>query len=74
MTDVVSKTITDSIDNEYKLYANYTLSNRAIPSYIDGFKPVHRKLLYAMIHEHKGKRTKISDLGGISKFNYNVAF
>lgn len=71
MTDVVSKTITDSIDNEYKLYANYTLSNRAIPSYIDGFKPVHRKLLYAMIHEHKGKRTKISDLGGISKFNYN---
>ena len=66
-----TKTITDAIDNDYKLYANYTLSNRAIPSFIDGFKPVHRKLLYAMIHEHKGKRTKISDLGGISKFNYN---
>lgn len=65
------KTITESIDTDYKLYANYTLSNRAIPSYIDGFKPVHRKLLYAMIHEHKGKRTKISDLGGISKFGYN---
>ena len=71
MTDIASKTITESIDSEYKLYANYTLSNRAIPSFIDGFKPVYRKLLYAMIHEHKGKRTKISDLGGISKFNYN---
>lgn len=66
-----SKTITEAINTDYKLYANYTLSNRAIPSYIDGFKPVHRKLLYAMINEHKGKRTKISDLGGISKFGYN---
>lgn len=66
-----SNTISDTIDKDYKLYANYTLSNRAIPSYIDGFKPVHRKLLWSMLNEHKGKKTKISDLGGISSIGYH---
>lgn len=68
---MTTKTITETINTDYKDYAKYVLSNRAIPCYIDGFKPVLRKLLYAMIHEHKGKRTKVSDLGGISKFGYH---
>jgi DNA gyrase/topoisomerase IV subunit A len=41
MTSISEKTITESIDNDYREYAMYTISNRAIPCYIDGMKPVH---------------------------------
>ena len=66
-----NKTVAQTIDSDYRHYAMYVLENRAIPCYIDGFKPVHRKLFYAMLNEHRGKKTKVSDLGGISKFNYH---
>lgn len=66
-----TKSVTETINTDYKEYAQYVLSNRAIPCYIDGFKPVARKLLYAMLNQHKGKRTKVSDLGGISSLNYH---
>lgn len=59
------------IDIEYKPYSMYVLENRAIPSCIDGFKPTHRKLVYAMVNEFKGKKTKVADLGSISKYNYH---
>lgn len=49
----------------------YVLENRAIPSAIDGFKMVHRKLVYAMLHEHSGKKTKVVDLGAISRYGYH---
>lgn len=64
-------TLSEAIDTDYKLYSMYVLENRAIPSYIDGLKPVHRKILYAMLNEHGGKKTKVADLGGISKYNYH---
>lgn len=70
MTDTVL-TPKEVIDSDYHSYSMYVLENRAIPSAIDGFKPVHRKLVYAMINEHKGKRTKVVDIGSISKFNYH---
>lgn len=63
MSNAVEKNITDIIENEYRGYAMYTLENRAIPSYIDGFKTVHRKLMYAMINQFKGKKVKIAELG-----------
>lgn len=66
-----NKTVAQTIDSDYRHYAMYVLENRAIPCFIDGFKPVHRKLFYAMLNEHRGKKTKVSDLGGISKFNYH---
>lgn len=65
------KTVGETIDSDYRGYAMYVLENRAIPCYVDGFKPVHRKLFYAMLNEHKGKKTKVSDLGGISKYGYH---
>lgn len=72
MSDIMStKSVTETINTDYKEYAQYVLSNRAIPCYIDGFKPCARKLLYAMLNQHKGKKTKISDLGGISNVGYN---
>ena len=69
----MKKTITETIDKEYYQFAMYTISNRAIPSYIDGFKKVQRKVLYGMINEYKGKETKVADLGSISKFGYHHA-
>jgi len=68
---IVNKSVTEVIDTEYREYAMYVLEQRAIPSVIDGFKMVHRKLVYAMLTEHSGKKVKLNDLGSISKFNYH---
>lgn len=67
MMTTQNQTIQEIIDSDYMTYAMYVLENRAIPSCIDGFKPVSRKVLYSMMTDHNGKKTKISDLGGISK-------
>lgn len=40
------RTITDFINNEVKEYAISVVEERAIPSIVDGFKPVQRKLVY----------------------------
>lgn len=65
------KTVAEIIDSEYLEYSMYTLEQRAIPSAIDGLKPVQRKILYAMVNEHGGKKVKLNDLGSISKLNYH---
>ena len=71
MSTETNLTVKQMIDTDYHSYAMYVLENRAIPSYIDGLKPTHRKLLYAMLNEHKGKKTKVVDCSSISKFNYH---
>lgn len=40
------KSLSEFLSDEYKEFAMYTIENRAIPSVIDGLKPVHRKILY----------------------------
>ena len=67
----VEKDVQTVINTDYHGYAMYVLENRAIPSVIDGMKNVHRKLLYGMLNEYKGKKTKLCDAAGISKFNYH---
>jgi len=56
------------LNNEYKEYALYTIENRAIPSVIDGLKPVQRKILYISSKLWKGtsgeKPKKIFQLAG----------
>jgi len=68
---IIDKSITEVINTDYLEYAMYVLENRAIPSAIDGFKMVHRKLVYAMLNVHGGKKTKVADLGSISSLNYH---
>lgn len=39
-------TISEFLSKDYKEYSFYTIENRAIPSCIDGFKPVQRKVIF----------------------------
>lgn len=41
-----SKTISDYMNSDYKDFAMYVIEQRAIPSVIDGFKPVQRKIAH----------------------------
>ena len=66
---MIEKPITEFIDTEYKDYSMYVLQNRAIPSAIDGFKPVQRKLVYAL--SRKSGKVKVAELGGsLSSYGY----
>ena len=70
--NIEQRTLTDIIDREFREFSMYTIENRAIPSAIDGFKPTQRKLVYAMINEHKGNKVKVAELGGgLAKLNYH---
>lgn len=68
---VINKSVTEVINTDYRSYAMYVLEQRAIPSAIDGFKSVARKLVYAMLTEHGNKKVKLADMSGISKYGYH---
>ena len=44
----INKSITDFLNVEYLNYASNIVSDRAIPSICDGFKPGARKIVHAM--------------------------
>lgn len=72
MESINVKSVTDIINTDYKSYAIYVLENRAIPSYIDGLKPVHRKLLYSMLKQFNSKKIKVAELGSsLPSHNYH---
>jgi len=63
----VGRTVENFFDNELRSYALYTITNRAIPSVIDGFKPSQRKIAYAaklVWKTGKEKPMKVFQLGG----------
>lgn len=61
---LIERSIDDIINTEYREYSMYVLQQRAIPSCIDGLKPVQRKLLYSMMKRGGNKKVKIAELGG----------
>lgn len=64
------KTIGDLLNGEYREYAEYVVKGRAIPSNVDGLKPVQRKIIFYML-ESNGKK-KIAEIGGsLSSYNYH---
>lgn len=61
----------DFFDNDYKDYSLYVLQQRAIPSYIDGFKVVQRKLICAALDMALNKKIKVAELGSsLSSYGY----
>ena len=45
---IVDEPMGDALSQRYLAYALSTITNRALPDVRDGFKPVHRRILYAM--------------------------
>jgi topoisomerase-4 subunit A len=45
---IVDEPMADGLSRRYLAYALSTITNRALPDVRDGFKPVHRRILYAM--------------------------
>jgi DNA gyrase/topoisomerase IV subunit A len=67
MSNLPSRTAEDFFDKEYRNYALYTITSRAIPSLVDGFKPAQRKIAFAANKLWKTgneKPMKVFQLGG----------
>jgi DNA topoisomerase-2 len=56
--------ITDIINTQYKAYSFNVIENRAIPSIIDGLKPVHRRILWTMYKYYKNEKVKVVKVAG----------
>ena len=58
MSQLTDRNLNDIIDNEALAYAMYSLEERAIPNMIDGFKPVHRFVIYRALSMARGNKDK----------------
>ena len=45
---IVDEPMAEALSRRYLAYALSTITNRALPDVRDGFKPVHRRIMYAM--------------------------
>lgn len=65
-------TLTEVAQNEMLDFAKYTVESRAIPSLIDGMKPVQRYYLYSSIKNSPKDFKKVSAVAGVvSDYGYN---
>ena len=49
MTKIIETKFTDALSERYLAYALSTIMSRSLPDVRDGLKPVHRRILYAML-------------------------
>lgn len=67
-----NRNLTDIVNNEALGYAIYTIENRAIPSMIDGFKPVQRFCMYSAIQVASKEFKKVVSIAGrVSELGYH---
>lgn len=67
----IKRDLTDVLHTEAKQYGLYTLTNRAIPHLIDGFKPSHRFVVASALKDAKTVFSKVASIAGnVSKFGY----
>ena len=52
------------MQKHYIQYASYVILERAIPSAVDGLKPVQRRILYTLWLMHDGKLHKVANVAG----------
>ncbi len=69
--DIIEVNLADEIKKSYLDYAMSIIVSRAIPDVCDGFKPVHRRILYAMYdggyHYNKQHRKSMAIIGEVLK-------
>lgn len=67
-----TRNLSSLINVEGREFAMYTIEERALPSMIDGLKPVNRYILYSVLHNaHKEFKKNASVAGVISDYGYN---
>lgn len=68
-----AKSVTELIDTDLREYSMYVLENRALPSLVDGLKPVQRKIIYVTDKVAKKEFKKIAELAAslASMANYH---
>ncbi|HEX5035929.1 MAG TPA: DNA gyrase subunit A [bacterium] len=64
-TEIISVNIEDEMRDSYLDYAMSVIIGRAIPDVRDGLKPVHRRILYAMLREGLLSNKKFSKCAGV---------
>lgn len=70
----MKRTIKDLINTEGLEYSEYVISERALPSLIDGLKPSQRYFLYSCIRNANNTFKKIAAISGVvSEYGYNHA-
>ncbi len=50
--------------NYFLEYASYVIRDRAIPELMDGFKPVQRRIIHAMLEKDDGRFNKVAGIVG----------
>src|SRR3989344_242765 len=66
-TTIIQRIIEDEMKQSYIDYAMSVIVGRALPDVRDGLKPVHRRILFAMIQEgllHSKKHVKCAAVVG----------
>lgn len=75
LTNLHNRHLQSIINNEALEFAMYTVEERAIPSIIDGFKPVQRFFMYRALEYAKQNKTKFNKVaalaGGVSEAGYH---
>lgn len=64
-TNIIPVNIEDEMRGSYMDYAMSVIIGRAIPDIRDGLKPVHRRILYAMLKEGLTSGKKFSKCAGV---------
>ena len=64
-TSIIPVNIEDEMRNSYLDYAMSVIIGRALPDVRDGLKPVHRRILYAMLSEGLLSNKKYSKCAGV---------
>ena len=64
-TNIIPVNIEDEMRGSYLDYAMSVIIGRALPDVRDGLKPVHRRILYAMLGEGLTSNKKYSKCAGV---------